>query len=107
MEIKEAQKKVDEQIKLYGGYWAELSMLARLVEEVGELSRSMNIKFGGKKSKFDGDGRETEKEMSDVLFTLLAIANKLNIDLDREFSSKINKDIEKCKGVYYGNMEKK
>ena len=76
MKIQEAQQKTDELIKIYGGYWEPLSMLARLTEEVGELSRAMNIKFGGKKSKSDSDGREIEEELADVFFTISAIANK-------------------------------
>jgi NTP pyrophosphatase (non-canonical NTP hydrolase) len=43
MEIIQAQQKTDELIKNYGGYWTELSMLAHLVEEVGELSKTMNL----------------------------------------------------------------
>ncbi len=100
MEIQEAQEKVDELIKNYGGYWEPLSMYARLVEEVGELGRAMNIKYGGKKAKFNGDGKNTEEELSDVLFTILAIANKLDVNLDKEFNDKIKKDFIKCKEVY-------
>lgn len=103
MEIKEAQEKTDELIQHYGGYWQPLSMLARLTEEVGELSRAMNIKYGGKKSKFDGDGREIEKEISDVLVTVLAIANSEKIDLSKEVELKLKKDFEKMKGVYKEN----
>ena len=100
MELKQAQIKVDELIKTYGGYWEPLSMYARLVEEVGELGRTMNIKFGGKKSKSSKESNKSEEELADVLFTTLAIANKLNINLDKEFNDKLNKDFEKCKGVY-------
>ena len=101
MEIKKAQENVDEIIKTYGGYWQPLSMLARLVEEVGELSRAVNIKHGDKKTKSQEDGREIEKELSDVLFTILAISNALNIDLDKELNDKINKDLERNKGFYH------
>lgn len=100
MEIKEAQQKVDELIQVYGGYWQPLSMLARLTEEVGELSRSMNIKHGDKKSKSAGDGREVEKELADVIFTALAIANKEGINMDEVLPKKIDEDFNKCKGVY-------
>ncbi len=100
MEIIEAQQKVDELIKNYGGYWTELSMLAHLTEETGELSKAMNIKFGQKKKKHENDGGQIPEELADVLFTTLAIANQLNINLDNEFSIKIKKDWEKCKGVY-------
>jgi NTP pyrophosphatase (non-canonical NTP hydrolase) len=100
MEIKEAQKIVDDTIKQYGGYWEQLSMLARLTEEVGELARAINIKFGGKKSKFEGDGKEIEEEITDVLYTLLALANKLEINLDDKFSEKVEEKHERNKEVY-------
>lgn len=100
MEIKEAQQKVDELIQGYGGYWEPLSMLARLTEEVGELSRSMNIKYGNKKSKSNGDGREVEKELADVIFTALAIANREKINMDEVLPKKIDEDNKKCKEVY-------
>ena len=89
MEIIKAQEIVDETIKQYGGYWEPLSMLARLTEEVGELARAMNIKYGGKKSKFEGDGKEIKDEISDVLYTLLALANNLEVNLDKEFAKKV------------------
>ena len=101
MEIKKAQENVDEIIKTYGGYWQPLSMLARLVEEVGELSRAINIKHGDKKSKSQEDGKEIEKELSDVMFTILAISNALNIDLDKELNDKMKKDLERNKGIYH------
>ncbi len=44
MEISEAQKKVDELIQSFGGYWEPLSMMARITEETGELARALNIK---------------------------------------------------------------
>jgi NTP pyrophosphatase (non-canonical NTP hydrolase) len=103
MEIKESQKQVDEIIRHYGGYWEPLSMLARLTEEVGELSRAMNIQFGGKKKKFVEDGNELGEEIADVLFTTLALANATKIDASEELTKKIKKDWEKCKGVYDEN----
>lgn len=106
MEIKEAQEKVDDLIKHYGGYWQPLSMMARITEEVGELARAMNIKHGDKKSKSTDDGRDIEKELADVMFTALAIANNNGIDLDKELSEKIKSDYEKCQGIYDKKEEK-
>ena len=100
MEINEAQKDVDERIKEYGGYWEPLSMLARLTEEVGELARAMNQKYGGKKKKFEGDGKDIEDEISDVFFDLLCICNSLNINLEKAFIEKTEKSHEKYKEVY-------
>lgn len=101
MEIKEASERVDLMIQHYGGYWEPLSMLARATEELGELSRAMNIKYGGKKSKCSQDGRQIGEELSDVLFTILAIANSEGIDLEEMFKEKLKKDYEKA-NIYGG-----
>ncbi len=101
MDILRAQEKVDDLIKHYGGYWPELSMMARITEETGELARAINIKYGEKRSKFKGDGDgDIKEEISDLIFTLMALSNKLEINLDKELQEKIEKDFEKCKGVY-------
>ncbi|MBS3093193.1 nucleotide pyrophosphohydrolase [Candidatus Pacearchaeota archaeon] len=89
MEIEEAQKKVNEFIQKYGGYWQPLSMLARLQEEVGELSREMNISHGDKKKKPGDKEGSLEKELGDVLFTILAIANKEGIDAAKSLIDKL------------------
>jgi NTP pyrophosphatase (non-canonical NTP hydrolase) len=103
MKISEAQKKARELILHYGDFWPPLSMMARITEEVGELARAMNIKYGGKKSKGDGDGREIENELADILFTTLAIAEAQEIDLEKVYEEKVKKDFEKMKGVYFKN----
>jgi NTP pyrophosphatase (non-canonical NTP hydrolase) len=102
MEIKDASKTVDKIIQNYGGYWEPLSMLARLTEEVGELSRAMNIEYGGKRSKNSSDGRQIGEELSDVLFTILAIANSEGINLEQMFKDKLEKDSKKIE-IYKGD----
>jgi len=67
---------------------------------VGELARAMNQKFGGKKKKFEGDGKEIEDELADVTYTILALANSLNIDLDQELNRKMKESHQKSKEVY-------
>ena len=101
MEINEAQKKAKRLILHYGDFWPPLSMMARITEEVGELARAMNIKYGGKKSKGDGDGGLIEEELADVLFTTLAMAEAQGIDLGKVYEEKVAKDFEKMKGVYF------
>jgi len=101
MEFKEAQEKIDKIIEKHGGYWEPLSMLARLTEEVGELSRAVNIKYGGKKKKSEDEGKEIDKELADVMFTLIAMSNGLKIDVEKNMNDKIEKDLERNKGVYY------
>lgn len=100
MEIEQAQKQVEDLIEHYGGYWEPLSMFARLVEEVGELGRTMNFAYGGKRKKHDNENESIEEELCDVIFTSMAIANQMGINLSESLSNKINKDYEKCKGVY-------
>lgn len=101
MEIKEAQEKAKKLILHYGDFWPPLSMMARMTEETGELARAMNIKYGEKKSKGNGDGREIENELADILFTALAIAEAQGIDLGKVYEKKVRKDYGKMKGVYF------
>jgi len=101
MEISEAQKKAKKLILHYGDFWPPLSMMARITEEVGELARAINIKYGGKKSKGDGDGREIKEELADVLFTTLAMAEAQGIDLEKVYERKVKDDYKKMKGVYF------
>jgi NTP pyrophosphatase (non-canonical NTP hydrolase) len=100
MNIKDAQETVDKTIQEYGGYWEPLSMLARLTEEVGELARAMNQEYGGKRKKSDDDGREIEKELADVLYTVLAIANSQKIDIGEKLQIKIEESHPKYKEIY-------
>jgi NTP pyrophosphatase (non-canonical NTP hydrolase) len=82
MDLREAQRLVDEWISQFEeGYWPPLVNLARLVEEVGELSREMNHRFGAKRKREDEADKDLAMEMADVLFVLLALANEQKIDL--------------------------
>lgn len=83
MDLKEAQARVDAWISQFEeGYWPPLTNLARLVEEVGELAREMNHRFGDKTKKPDEPDADLALELADVLFVLLVIANERGIDLD-------------------------
>ena len=82
MELKEAQERVDGWIGQFEeGYWPPLANLARLTEEVGELARLLNHRFGPKKKKQDEAEQDLGEELADVLFVLLVIANQQGIDL--------------------------
>ena len=82
MELKEAQARVDAWIGQFEeGYWPPLANLARLTEEVGELARLMNHRFGPKRKKPDEADQELGEELADILFVLLVIANEQGIDL--------------------------
>jgi NTP pyrophosphatase (non-canonical NTP hydrolase) len=83
MELQEAQRRVDAWIGQFEeGYWPPLANLARLTEEVGELARLMNHRFGPKKKKPDEAEQDLALELADILFVLLVIANEQGIDLD-------------------------
>jgi NTP pyrophosphatase (non-canonical NTP hydrolase) len=82
MELREAQGRVDAWISQFEeGYWPPLANLARLVEEVGELSRELNHRHGPKRKRAEEGEADLALEMADVLFVLLALANEQGVDL--------------------------
>ncbi len=92
MTIKEAQIKIDEWIKKYGvRYFNELTNLAILTEEVGEVARIMARKYGEQSEKDSDKKNELSDELADVLFVLICIANQTNIDLESALVSNIAK----------------
>lgn len=92
MAFKEAQKEVNDWVKkIKIGYFKPLEILARLAEEVGELARELNHRFGPKKKKATEDSKEVGDEIADVIFTLICLANSLHIDLDKSFDKMMDK----------------
>ena len=91
MTIKEAQLAVDQWIKEYGvRYFSELTNMACLTEEVGELARVMARKYGDQSFKA-GEEPNLGEEMADVLWVLLCLANQTGVDLTEEFRLSIEK----------------
>jgi NTP pyrophosphatase (non-canonical NTP hydrolase) len=83
MDLKKAQQDVDAWISRFEeGYWPPLANLARLVEEVGELAREINHRFGTKPKRADEPDQDLALELADILFVLICIANEQGIDLD-------------------------
>lgn len=92
MSFKPAQEEVDAWISQFEeGYFAPLPMLARLTEEVGELSRALMHHYGGKKPKPGEDAGDVGGEIADAIFVLVCLANSLDIDLDEKFSAMMDK----------------
>lgn len=92
MDLREAQRRVDEWISQFEeGYWPPLTNLARLTEEVGELAREMNHRFGHKPKRSDEPDQDLALELADVLFVLLVIANEQGIDLEEALESVLEK----------------
>ena len=92
MDLREAQRRVDAWISRFEeGYWPPLSNLARLTEEVGELARLLNHRFGHKPKKPDEPHQELDLELADILFVLLVIANEQGIDLNAALERTLDK----------------
>ena len=92
MELSEAQARVDAWIGQFEeGYWSPLANLARLTEEVGELARLLNHRFGPKTKKPDEAAQDLGEELADVLFVLLVIANSQQVDLGAALTQVLEK----------------
>ena len=92
MEIKEAQDRVDRWISRFEeGYWPPLVNLARLTEEVGELARELNHRYGSKTKRQEEPEQDLALELADVLFVLLVLANEQGVDLERALEHTLEK----------------
>ena len=92
MSLADAQRRVDAWIGRYEeGYFDPLTNLARLAEEVGELAREVNHRFGQKTKKQDEPEGDLAMEMADILFVLICMANREGIDLQTAFDGMMEK----------------
>jgi NTP pyrophosphatase (non-canonical NTP hydrolase) len=90
--LSDAQRAVDAYVGQFReGYWPPLSNLARLVEEVGELARELNHRYGHKPKKPDEPEQDLALELADILFVLIALANEQKIDLEQAFERVLEK----------------
>lgn len=102
MTIVQAQQQVDEWIKTVGvRYFSELTNMAILTEEVGELARLMARKYGDQSFKESDKNKELADEMADVMWVLICIANQTGVDLttalEKNFEKKNMRDGERHK----------
>lgn len=96
MTIEEAQKQVDSWIKKYGvRYFSELTNMAILTEEVGELARIIARTYGEQSFKPSDKKSDLADEMADVLWVLLCLANQTDVDLTDAFEKNIKKKTER------------
>lgn len=104
----EAQKMVDEWIKTIGvRYFSELTNLAILTEEVGELARIMARTYGDQSFKKSDEGRDLGDEMADVLWVLICLANQTGVDLNQAFLKNIEKKTTRDKDRHQNNEKLK
>ena len=105
MTIKEAQTAIDQWIKEYGvRYFSELTNMACLTEEVGELARIMARKYGDQSFK-EGEKVNLGEEMADVLWVLICLANQTGIDLTEELQKSIEKKTKRDKDRHLNNSK--
>ena len=105
--IREAQKMVDDWIKTYGvRYFSELTNMAVLTEEVGELARIMARKYGDQRFK-ESEKHDLGDEMADVLWVLMCLANQTGIDLTEALKKNIEKKTSRDKTRHIDNEKLK
>jgi len=86
MPLTDAQRRVDAWVSRFEeGYFDPLTNLARLAEEVGELAREINHRYGQKTKKADEAEGDVAMEMADILFVIICMANREGIDLEEAF----------------------
>lgn len=106
--IKEAQKIVDKWIKTIGvRYFSELTNLAQLVEEVGEVARVISRTYGDQSFKKSEEGKKIADELADVLFVLISLANQTGVDLTEAFQKNIEKKTKRDKDRHKNNPKLK
>src|SRR5210317_297999 len=108
MDLKGAQEKVDEWIQTHGvRYFDELTNMAQLTEEVGEVARIIARRYGEQSEKESDKAKDLGEELSDVLFVLLCLANQTGTDLQAAFDKKMKVKRERDHDRHHSNEKLK
>ncbi|HKL07743.1 MAG TPA: nucleotide pyrophosphohydrolase [Bacteroidales bacterium] len=108
MTIQEAQEKIDQWIKTYGvRYFNELTNMALLTEEIGELARVIARKYGEQSSKESDKEKNLEEEMADVLFVLICLANQTGVNLTDALIKNLEKKTKRDATRHHENKKLK
>lgn len=98
MTLSDAQAQVDDWIKAHGvRYFNELTNMAILTEEVGEVARIVSRRYGEQSEKDSDKGKDLGDEMADVLWVLLCLANQTGVDLTKAFKQNLEKKTQRDK----------
>lgn len=90
MDVENAQQQVDQWIKKHGvRYFNELTNMAQLTEEVGEVARIIARRYGEQSEKESDKEKDLGEELADVLFVVLCLANQTGVDLQQAFDQKL------------------
>ncbi len=104
MTIADAQLKVDEWIKAYGvRYFSELTNMAILTEETGEVARIIARKYGDQSTKGNESTEDLGDELADVLWVLICLANQTGVDLTEAFENNLRKKTERDSNRHLNN----
>ncbi len=108
MTIEQAQKAVDEWIKENGvRYFNELTNMAMLTEEVGEVARIIARRYGEQSEKESDENKELGEELADVLFVIICLANQTGIDLTDALQKSLDKKTKRDKDRHHNNPKLK
>ncbi|WP_339711829.1 nucleotide pyrophosphohydrolase [uncultured Kriegella sp.] len=108
MSIQKAQQEVDEWIKAHGvRYFNELTNMAQLTEEVGEVARIIARRYGEQSEKESDKEKDLGEELADVLFVVLCLANQTGVDLDKAFYDKLKLKTERDHDRHHSNKKLK
>ena len=108
MDLKNLQITVDKWIKEHGvRYFDELTNMAQLTEEVGEVARIISRKYGEQSLKENEELSNLGEELADVLFVLICIANQTGIDLESSFTNKLEQKTARDKSRHMDNPKLK
>ncbi len=106
--LHDAQQKVNDWITTYGvRYFSELTNMALLTEEVGEVARIISRKYGEQSFKKGEDGKKLGDELADVLFVLICLANQTGVDLTSAFEENLQKKAKRDKERHTNNKKLK
>ncbi|WP_010522049.1 nucleotide pyrophosphohydrolase [Aquimarina agarivorans] len=108
MDIKNAQLAVDDWIKNHGvRYFNELTNMAQLTEEVGEVARIIARRYGEQSEKESDKNKDLGEELADVVFVVLCLANQTGVNLEEAFSKKLDLKAERDHDRHHNNAKLK
>ncbi len=106
MSLKQSQQQVDNWIKEHGvRYFNELTNMAQLTEEVGEVARIIARRYGEQSEKESDKNKDLGEELADVLFVVLCLANQTNTDLESAFNKKLKIKTERDHDRHHNNQK--
>ena len=108
MELDGAQKAVDNWIKIHGvRYFNELTNMAQLTEEVGEVARIIARRYGEQSEKISDKDKDLGEELADVIFVALCLANQTGVDINAAFEKKLKKKSQRDHDRHHDNSKLK